>query len=138
MGELNYPSFSAGGTIPPRRVVIHSTTADNTVLASGANGAGIGISKRSMKRPPGLPGSDTDIAAEAGEGVEVITHGVALAEAGGAITRGSLLESDANGRVVAYTAGAGRNIIGWALESASGSGVEIRIYVSPMRGVTVA
>jgi len=125
------PKFRAGGTIVPCTAVKIDTAADNQVVACGANGRAIGIAQEGQKRTPGLPGSDTAIAAEINDEIDVFFEGdICQGSAGAAITRGAELESDANGQLI-LAAGAGQhNIIAQALESASGINVKIRVVVT--------
>jgi predicted RecA/RadA family phage recombinase len=71
--------------------------------------------------------------ATAGATIDVIIDGVAEALAGAAITRGSRLTVDANGRVVAAAPAAGTNnqIIGIALKSAGAANDVIPILIAP-------
>jgi hypothetical protein len=130
MALPNSPSYRAGGTIIPRRCV--KISADNTiVMCAAATDNAIGIAKRSMRDAPGLTGSDTAVAASSGESCEVYGPGsVAPAEAGAAITLPNWVTSDGTGRVIA-AAGATTRPVGFALEAASGAGVEIQVFVHP-------
>lgn len=132
-GLIIGPSFKAGGTIPPCRCVKQdTTTADSVVLAEDATVAVIGVSQEGMKNPPGVVGSDTAVAAESGDQIQVITFGVALVECGGTITRGDQLEPTTGGKVITVT-GSGQNyIVGKALDSGT-SGAWIRIQVFPQQ-----
>lgn len=136
MSWNNGPCFRAGGTVPPGVVVKLDASNDNSVVkATGAAGEVIiGISKRSMRDAPGLTGSDTTVAANSGESIEVYGIGdVAPALAGAAVTRGQYLTVDSTSRVIAASTSTNQSIVGEALESASGAGVEIQIRVNPFR-----
>ena len=92
--------FRAGGTIAPSSFVVMSTAADNTALAaSGTSVVILGIAQVGMKRTPGLAGSDTTIAAQAGDVISIFSLGdVAPIQLGtGGCTRGDMLTSDASG-----------------------------------------
>lgn len=65
-----------------------------------------------------------DAETKAGEFAPVIVYGIVLVEAGGAISAGSGVESDTQGRAVARTEGA---LLGYALDSASSAGEKIRV-----------
>lgn len=125
------PAFIAGGTIHVGFAIKISTAADNTVLeCSAAADQAFGIAARGMRDTPGLTGSDNTVAANAADHIEVYGPGtVAPCLAGAAITRGSRVSCGA-GRVIAAVATS--NILGTALESASGAGVEIQVYIHPM------
>lgn len=131
MSLPNSPSFKAGGTIHVGYAVKIDTTQDSAVLeCSAAADQAFGIARRSMRDTPGLTGSDNTVAASSGNSIEVYGPGsVAPAIAGAAITRGARV-SCGSGRVIAAVSTA--NILGTALESASGAGVEIRVFIHPM------
>ena len=121
----NELSFKAGGTIAPASFVKFDTSADEQVVAAGAGDPVIGVSQEGMKRAPGLPGSDTAIAAESGDTVHVYGWGNdCLLTLGGTVTRGDYLKSDASGFGV--TASSGDETGAIALQSGT-SGVKIRV-----------
>lgn len=129
MPRENSPAYKAGGTINVGRCV--KISADNTVIqCTAAADAAIGIAKRSMRDAPGLTGSDNTIAALVNEAIEVFGPGeIAPALAGAAIAAGAKVSSNATGFVI--TAVATSNILGFALEAASGANVEIQVFVHP-------
>jgi hypothetical protein len=129
MAFNNAPVFRAGGTIAPMRFVAIDATADHQVVQAGATGKPIGISQVGMKRTPGLAGSDTNIAAEAGDAIAVFTLGddVPLV-AGAAVVRGNMLKPDADGKGIP-TAVAADNAGAVALESAGAADVIIRVQI---------
>lgn len=130
--QIPGPSFRAGGTIVPFRAVTIDTSNDNQVVQATANSIVIGIAQEGQKGAPGVAGSDTTVAAASGDQIEVVgAVNVALVEAGGTVTRGDRLEADSNGRLITSTTSGQRNIAGIALESASGSGVRIKMQVLP-------
>lgn len=100
----NQPVFKANGTIAPSVFVKIDTSADGYVIqatdgSSSHGDVAIGISQPGMKRPPGVAGSDTTIAAEAADPILVYSLGdVCLLTFGGTVTRGDYLKSDANGK----------------------------------------
>lgn len=134
MARNNVPVFRAGGTINISVCVKMDTAADNqVVMCSAITDKAIGISKRSQRDAPGLPGSSNAVAALAGDGCEVYGPGeIAPAIAGAAITRGDWVgpEGAATGRIVTVS-GATHRCVGFALESAAAAGVEIQIMVNP-------
>jgi hypothetical protein len=129
MAFNNAPVFRAGGPIAPMRFVAIDATADHQVVQAGVGGKPIGISQVGMKRTPGLAGSDTNIAAEAGDPIQVYTLGddVPLT-CGAAVVRGNMLKPDADGKGIP-TAVAADNAGAVALESTSGTGVDVVIRV---------
>ncbi len=125
------PSFVAGGTISPAVFVKIDTTAgaasDHTVIQATAGSKIHGISQEGMKRAPGLPGSDTTIAAEVGNTLRVYGLGdECLLTLGGTITHGDYLKSDGSGFGV--VASSTDEIGAVALESGA-SGVKIRVQI---------
>jgi hypothetical protein len=63
------------------------------------------------------------------EAATIVHSGVSIVEAGGVITAGDLLKTDATGKVLLSTAGA--VTVGRALESASGTGIQIAVLLIP-------
>ena len=63
-----------------------------------------------------------------GDSIPVVLLGVAIGEAGAAITAGALLEFDSAGRFVTQSAG---EIVGRALSAATGSGSLLEVFVIP-------
>lgn len=100
-------AFKAEAAIASRRIVKFGA-ADDAVL-QGAAGADFVI------------GVSTDIPAAIGETVDVCMEGIRDITYGGNVARGALLMSDANGKAITATAGAGVNVrtIGTALVSAA-------------------
>jgi len=121
------PNLRAGGDINPYRVVICSTSADNTGIEANATDAfPLGIADGSTKQ------FDSTLHAESGDPISLQTGLVMIAEAGEAITRGSKVATGATGKLeAADAAAAGDYNVGVALESASGDGALIRIYYMP-------
>lgn len=61
------------------------------------------------------------------EGTTVVLSGISIVEAGGPLTAGDLVTSDATGRAVEATTG---NIInGQALEDATGAGILVAVFI---------
>lgn len=72
------------------------------------------------------------IAASTGETVDVMRSGIADIQLGGAVTRGDLLTSDANGCAVTAAPGAGaNNRIGGTAEISGVSGDTIPMLITP-------
>lgn len=99
-------NYNAGGAIAKRRIVKFGADDKTMLQAAAATDLLIGVA--------------TEVDVVTGEPVDVILEGIALCQAGGAVTRGNEVTSDANGKAVAAAPGAGVNnrIIGIALASA--------------------
>jgi len=63
-----------------------------------------------------------------GDSIPLVMLGVAIGEAGAAVTAGALLEFDSSGRFITRSAGA---IVGRALSGATGAGVQMEVFVIP-------
>lgn len=125
------PGFMAGGTIAPARIVIVDTSADNKCTQSGANGVGFAISQDGQRDVPGLTGSDTTVAATAGDEIQLAGVGsTVLLTLGQTVVRGDKLESDSTGRGIKASATGQRNVIGQLLESGTTNNL-CRVYVFP-------
>lgn len=111
-------NYVAEVAIPPFRIVKLGTADDRVTLATSTSDFMIGTSM--------------DIAAAAGERIDVQFAQIAFVEVGTAILRGQPVTSDAVGRGIAAAPVAGSNnaIIGRALESASAAGDIIRVMQS--------
>lgn len=116
------PALIAGGTIAPFRFVKASTAADDTGLqAAEITTPILGVSDGSTNGPTSGNHAIT------GEPITLQGGDVVLVEAGGNITRGAMVQSDADGKAVTATTTSGLNYQGYvALQSAS-SGVIMRI-----------
>lgn len=111
-------NYVAEAAIPINRLV-KLGAGDRTVLpAAAATDAIIGVVN--------------EVSVVANERVDVVRVGIAWAEAGAAIPRGSPLTSDAVGRAVvaAPAAGVNNRIVGFADEAAGAAGDVIRIQVN--------
>lgn len=95
-------TFTAGGTINPYRLVKFGG-ADTTLLQAAA-------------ATDALIGASGQVGAASGEVLDVTLLGIAEVQAGGSITRGNMVTSDANGKAV--VASDGNVIAGKALMSA--------------------
>lgn len=110
-------NFTAGAAISPYRVVKFSA-AETVIQAAAAADLLVGICG--------------EVGPASGERCDVTVYGIALAEAGAAITIGARLTSDATGRVITAAPAAGSNagLIGMALDAALAAGDIIRVLVS--------
>lgn len=63
-----------------------------------------------------------------GDAIPVVLLGVAIGEAGAAVTAGALLEFDSSGRFITRSAGVS---VARALTSASGAGSTLEVFVIP-------
>ena len=99
-------NYNAGGAIAKRRLVKFGADDKTVVQAAAATDL--------------ILGASTDVDTVTGEPTDVIFGGIALVQAGGAITRGQEVTSDANGKAVAASPAVGVNnrIAGIALQSA--------------------
>ncbi|MBP6734408.1 MAG: DUF2190 family protein [Chromatiaceae bacterium] len=108
-------TFTAAGTISPYRLVKFGGSDTTLLQAAAASDALIGVAGQ--------------IGAASGEVLDVTLVGIGEVEAGGSITRGNSVTSDANGKAVA--ASDGNVIIGKALMSAaSGDIVPILLHAA--------
>ena len=100
-------NYLAGAAINPYRIVKFGADDDHVIQGAAATDDLIGV----VDQPRA--------AAAAEERVDVIHVGIADIEYGGNITRGALITSDATGRAVAASPGAGVNhaVIGRAVQS---------------------
>lgn len=120
--------FKANGNVKPARFVKLDTTVDWGVLQAGAGDVIFGVSEATHRNPPYLT-LDDGYTAVSSEGLGVATAGkICLLQAGGSITRGDKLKPDSDGQGVTTTT-AGDIIGAIALQSASGSGVLIRVQL---------
>jgi len=117
------PALIAGGTIAPYRFVKASTAADDTGLqAAEITTPILGVSDGSTNGP--LSGDH----AVAGQPITLQGGDVVLVEAGGNITRGSMVQSDSDGKaVVAATSPAGLYYQGFIALQSAASGTIIRV-----------
>jgi len=119
------PALIAGGTILPYRFVVSSAAADDTGLqASNATAGVVGVSDGSTNGP--LSGNH----AVSGQPITLQggADGTVLVEAGGNITRGSMVQSDSDGKaVVAATSPAGLYYQGFIALQSAASGTIIRV-----------
>jgi hypothetical protein len=88
-------NYNAGAAVLKRRFIKFGAD-DKTVLQAAA-------------ATDLIVGASTDVDTVTGETTDVIVSGIALLQAGGAVTRGQEVTSDANGKAVAAAPGAGVN-----------------------------
>lgn len=121
--DILIKNFIADGAIGARLIVKPGSADGKVSQASAATDKLIGVTTI-------LGAADT-------QRIDVVTVGIVDVIAGGTITRGDLLTSDANGKAVTAAPAAGSNarIIGVALESAvSGDFVSCLLSQSSMQG----
>lgn len=125
--------FRASGTIAPRRAVAIYAGGFKQVTQATANQQCFGVAQEGQLGTPGLAGSDTTVAANDGQPLEVVPPGsVAAAEAGAAVTAGQRVKADANGRLVPCLASSGVNeVVGFAITGATVLGATFSLYVFP-------
>lgn len=113
-------SFVAEAAVLPYRIVKFGSADGQVLQAAAATDASVGVADNL--------GQDT-----ANSRVDVILSDIADVEAGGAITRGALVTSDASGRAVSAAPAAGANVrvIGTALANAGAAGEIIPLLLSP-------
>ncbi|MBF8271561.1 MAG: DUF2190 protein [Magnetococcales bacterium] len=95
MNPILTKAFTAGATVNPWRVVKFDSADGTVIQAAAATDALLGVAN--------------NLGAAAGNRVDVCLSGIAEVEFGGAVTRGALLTSDANGKAVAAAPAAGAN-----------------------------
>jgi hypothetical protein len=113
----------AGGAVGARRIVMPHTTAGQFVVSNAA-GAFLGVCSQ--------PGG-----AASGERMDITVSGLVEVVAGGAVTAGAPVTSDANGAAVAAAPGAGVNarVLGYAHEAAaSGDIFRVQLSLHTMQG----
>lgn len=105
--ELIVKTYTATAIVAPRRIVKFGSNDGEVIQAAAATDLSIGVSDRL--------GADA-----ANKPCDVIHLGITIVEAGGTITRGAKLTSDASGRAVAAAPAGGTNnpVIGIARQSA--------------------
>ncbi len=130
------PNLMANGNIYPCRFVKLDTSADFKVIQATANSDILGVSQEGSNYPPLSDLSVSAYAAQAGQNIRLFGDGdVCLVTAGGVITRGDKLKSDANGKAVsiATTGTTLQKYGGIALQSAAAEDEKILIQVLAMR-----
>jgi hypothetical protein len=117
-------SFTAGGTINPRRLVKFGSNDREVVQAAAATDLIVGVCVSPEVR-------------SAGDRVDVALGGIADVDMGGTVARGTKVTSDANGKGVAAAPSAGTNnhVVGFAMvTTASGDIAEVVISQSVNQG----
>ncbi len=119
LNQIIVKNYVAGAALTDNQLVKFGATDDTVVPAAAATDSIVGV-------------VDQTNGAAIGKRVDVVLFGVSDIKAGGAITRGALLTSDANGAAVAAAPAAGANarIIGVALSSMV-SGDIMPAYINP-------
>lgn len=116
--------FTAEAAISPYRICKSGATDGSALMAAASTAAMFGV-------------SDSLGAAGAGDRVDIFTFGTVEVEYGGTIARDALLTSDANGKAVAATPGAGVNayIIGIArVSGVAGDIGEVQLSLGRIQG----
>lgn len=124
MNPLLTKRYTANATVNPSRFVKFDSADDLVIQGAAATDLLIGVSVET-------------IGASSGESLDVIHAGLAYVEAGGNITRGTKVTSDANGKAVAAAPAAGSNVQvgGIALASAvSGDLIPVLVLPQTMQG----
>ncbi len=116
------PALIAGGTIAPFRFVKVSTAADDTGLqAAEATTTILGVSDGSTNGPTSANH------AVSGEPINLQGGDVVLVQCSGNITRGALVESDANGKAQTATTTTGARFHGYVALQSGADGLIIRV-----------
>lgn len=121
-------TLKAGGTIAKWRIVKFGADDDHVIQGAAATDSLIGVVD--------LPGDPT-VTAAAEDRVDVVRGGEVDVKAGGTITRGDLVTSDASGQAVtaAPSTGANNRILGVAMKSAvSGDVIPVLIGLCNLQG----
>ncbi len=116
--------YDAEGAIAPCRIVKHGANDGGALQASAATDAVMGV-------------SDSQIARDAGQRVDVVKSGFAHLELGGTVERGDPITSDAAGKGVKATPAAGANarIVGWAeVSGVSGDIIDVNVIPGQIQG----
>lgn len=116
--------FTASGAVPANRIVKHGAADNLAAVAAASTDLLLGISQNKVDA------ADT-------EPVDVILQGLAPVKAGGSISRGAKVTSDASGQAIAAAPAAGSNaqVIGVAYEAASSGDIfRVLINQSVMQG----
>ena len=116
------PALIAGGTIAPFRFVKVSTAADDTGLQAAENNSTIlGVSDGSTNGPTSANH------AVSGDPITLQGGDVVLVQCSGNITRGALVESDANGKAQTATTTTGARFHGYVALQSGADGLIIRV-----------
>ncbi|MBL0142654.1 MAG: DUF2190 family protein [Betaproteobacteria bacterium] len=124
LNPLLTKAFTAGAAVAQNRIVKMGAADGAVIVAAAVSDKPIGVSVASID-------------AASGGRVDVVLAGVYEVKAGGTITRGDPITSDATGQAVTAAPAAGTNngIIGRALQSAvSGDMVDVLICPSSFQG----
>ncbi len=135
MPEALGPAFYAASTIAPFKWVnIYATGARKVEQCDSATAdQPFGLSPEGQKGPPGVTGSDTTVAAVAGDPILIVGPGrVGLSKAAESISCGDKVKTDGNGDSVKVgTTAATKYLVGgFAIEDAS-TGEYFQVFVWP-------
>lgn len=122
-------SWVAGGTIAPSVFVKQTSTAFTILQADSGNGL-LGVMQEGQRGPPGITGSDSAVAAIAGDVASFNIYQTGdrcRVKCIGSVTAGQALKASTGGQAISHTSGSA-DIGGFALTNAnSGELVEILV-----------
>lgn len=132
MGFNNEISWKASNTIAPFSFVTIDPGFDEQLLQSVVGDMPIGVAGDAQKLTPGLPGSDTTIAAQSGDYLPRVYQlgDDCLIQVAGTVTPGNVLKPNGSGLAISGTVG---DRYGAVAIQAGTTGQRIRCIV--MRGV---
>lgn len=109
-------TYTAGGAIQPGRIVVFDSPANTVIQATSDTGAFVGVYVG-------------DVAAAAGDIVQIAVDGLVEVAAGGAVTQGAQLSANSSGQAAA--AAAADVAWGVALQSAANANDLIKARIGP-------
>lgn len=115
MGIPTSKDFILGGSVEPFRVL--QLSAGKAIHTTAPTQAPVCFSQ-------GQAGGE-------GDHLDCAMRGVIKLTAGEAIAKGALVMADADGKIITWATGAGRFIVGRALEAASGDNHRIEVDANP-------
>jgi hypothetical protein len=136
-GYTNWAGFVAASTIN-RKTFVKLNATVHKVDPAAANDVVVGVAQMAPRDPQGLPGSDPDIAARAGDSLAILRPGeIAIVRAATTITIGThhYVKSDINGYATPATSIGTDNIAGIPITGGI-AGDDIEIIVWPIPGST--
>lgn len=123
--ERDIQSYTAGGTINPRRFIKMGASDGAAIQATGSAATLIGISEQVL-------GASTDNTCASGGTFDVIKGDQALLELGDTVTRGQYLTADANGKGIPAVIVAGTPLyVGAYAEESGVAGDHILVTLHP-------
>lgn len=129
----NEIQWKSSGTIAPSSFVTIDPAFDEQVKQSVVGDSPCGVMWEAQKGTPGLPGSDTTVAAQSGDyGFRVVGQGNdCLLQLGGTVSPGNSIKPDGNGFGIS---GAVNDNCGAVALQAGTNGVKIRVQVWKHKG----